>query len=64
MTARVRRKSMIPGGNRLAKRVINSCMDCRARKCVLNKQKLSGAVPIVYIDLDMFGPISVKDLAQ
>ena len=55
---------MIPGGNRLAKRVINSCMDCRARKCVLNKQKLSGAVPIVYIDLDIFGPISVKDLAQ
>ena len=72
VTARVRRTAFIPSGNRLAKRVINSCMLCRQMNQFMNKQvmaelpkgALSSAASFMYIVADIFGPFLVKDLAQ
>ena len=71
ISARVRRTTYIPGGNRLAKAVAGRCMVCRLSKRIQSKQimgdlpaeKLSGAAPFIFTALDMFGPWKVRELA-
>ena len=67
VTARARRTAFIPSVNRLAKRVINSCMLCKQMNLFMNKQAmaelpqaaLSGAAPFIYIGVNNFGPFLV-----
>ena len=70
--ARARRQAWIPGGISVAKKVVRSCMWCRRRRKVMNKQlmaelpaeKLTASAPFVFTAVDLFGPFTVKDTAK
>ena len=66
---KMRRKSWVVRGRRIAQKVVNSCLVCRkakARKCQqvmgdLPPERTEPAAPFEYTSVDLFGPYQVKD---